>query len=156
MSLFSKKSRTTQDTNKLRTLCLLKQQSPGSTRPGASSRCIAPSLDKVCSELHVETAHWWAQRGHQTERKCAWVSCWWLHDKSPGEVGRTTRNLGKPGDNSQVAGKVLQGLILKTNTMILGFIFLCAFFFNQEHTFHVTLHFEITLKGIENRWEFIS
>lgn len=49
--------------------------------------------------------------------------------RGPGGVGRTTRNLGKPADSSQVAGKVLQGLILKTDTMILEFIFSCAFFF---------------------------
>lgn len=46
---------------------------------------------------------------------------------------------GKPADYSLMAGKVLQGLILKTDTMTLEFILLSFFFFfNQEHVFHIT------------------
>lgn len=58
--------------------------------------------------------------------------------RDPGEQAGPQKNLGNPADYSLVAGKVLQGLNLKTGIMILEFIFSCAFFFYQEHVFHIT------------------
>lgn len=56
MSLFSKTRRISEETNELRTPCLLKQLSPGSVTPGVSSRCIAFFPDEICSELPVARA----------------------------------------------------------------------------------------------------
>lgn len=70
------------------------------------------------------------------------------------ELGRITRNLRRSGDCSLVAENFSQGLILKTDTMILELIFSCLFFFfffkSGACISHNRLHFKITLKGIQN------
>lgn len=70
MSLLSKKTRISEDTDKLRTVCLLKQHSPRYVKPRASSRYKTLFQNKICSGSHVARANESGEKGHQTEKKC--------------------------------------------------------------------------------------